>query len=505
MSDQENLSSVGRSILKDIVTVRDLLDYRACLEKKDKSPLAPETIRDIKDPGKGWLFVIGELVDKLNASPADAAAAAKLFGFTLDPADPRISVSQFAAVLNDLGSAGDLKTALARLDSPAAKAISKQGRALLRQVLYIRDFLDYFRFLVAGDKRKGLPSPLSTQLLEGFHDPKKGGPQTYWKLVKQFNADPEDVQLAVKIFGLKAAPGAPLKPRDLASADGAFRIMEHSAILKKNLCKIDKAECPEVPSAPAAPTEPPPAPVAPAPEPAKPAEPKPPETSAGNQKLLAEVRAQLLNGNFPAAVKAWKKIVPAGLSPADAQTVQDFKSGLTWLSRGAEEVKKGSMVAANSDYMAAKLMLPPEAEGLIRQKLAALEKLGAPAVAAPARPTLKRLPEDQPEEVAKDLQKELKARFKQRAEDPQVKNFGASKIRVKITAHPDPDGTAAAITATIIVRSYESDILKVITPCTIRYSLPPSYSEAKLDAFLSEVQNRADTDTFTITKGSSAD
>jgi hypothetical protein len=485
MSDQENLSSVGRSILKDIVTVRDLLDYRACLEKKDKSPLAPETIRDIKDPGKGWLFVIGELADRFNASPADAIAAAKLFGFALDPADPRIRISQFAAVLNDLGSAGDLKTALARLDSPAAKAISKQGRALLRQILYIRDFLDYFRFLVAGDKRKGLPSPLSTQLLDGFHDPKKGGAKTYWKLVKQFNADPADVKLAVNIFGLKAAPGAPLKPRDLASGEGAFRIMEHSAALKQNLCKIDKAECPEVPSAPA--------------------EPKPAETSARNKDLLDQVRVQLFIGNLPAAVKTWKKIAPTGLSAIDAQTVKDFESGLIWLSRAAEEVKKGNKAAAGSDYMAAKLMLPAEAGGLIDKKLAALGQLGAPAAAAPARPTLKRLPEDKPEEVAKDLQNELKAEFARKREDPQVKNFGASKIRIKIAATPDPDLATVHFRAKIIVESYESDILKVITPCTILYSLPPGYTMAKLDTFLSRVQQQADTNTFTITKENSAD
>ena len=399
MADQATISPIGLVYLKNILFVRDLVDYYDFLKKDGISLFSQESA----------------LIDQFNRIPADVAAANGLFGLNLDPADPQLKASQLAAAaLRDPSSATDLKAALALLDSRAGKAFSIPGKAILKKILYIRDFLDYFRFLLGGDK--GHPSPLSGDLLAALRGPDKFklGPEIFGKLVARFNANPHDVTRALTLLGLKAKVGVPVTVRDFAFTGKVFPALEHDIILKQKLCLIDPAECPAK-----EPTEPPPAVIAPAPEP------KPVVTSADNQKLLERAGNLAQNGKFADADKALKEVAWGGLSAADKKSFINFRVGISAFFEAQEDEKKGDLVGAQISYDQAERFIPEAgafidiARGQLRKKIAAANAARTPApspqptpkAAVPNPPSINILPQD-PSQVARAIGQELKNKLR---------------------------------------------------------------------------------------------
>ena len=529
-----SVSNSGAVYLKQLLYIRDYADYDTFLKEGDRkkgvpAPLTPETAQSINDPARGWKFTLRGLVEKFNQNPEDAKKAAELFQIKLDQNKPYLKAFHFSeTALTDLGSTADLAAALILL---AASSLSPQGKALLKQILYIRDYIDYDTFLREGDKQRNTPAPLTPETVRGIADPAIGWKFSLRSLVEKFNQNPADVKKAAQLFHIPVDQNKPyLKAFQFSEAAEGLNDPGSHDDVRAAFCQFDKAACPPSPPTPVKPAElkpviPTPAPVvptnpvsiptpieskpapvnvpapapasAPKPEPAKPVEPKSAVTSPSNKKLIGQARNLAFNGQFDAAAKARKKIdVSAGLSAEDAKTMEQFDNGQAWLAAAREQAEKGDLSGAKNSYGYARQFLP-EAGPLIDKKLSLLEKRPASASAAPKSAgsnsttmAFEPLPDD-PERLASTIVRDLNEKFKQNKDNVYVRNFSATKVGIIITAALEDNGTVVAFKATVSVSFLDSDINKVIRPFIKKYSLPAGFSPANLDQYLALARQAA--------------
>ena len=83
--------------------------------------------------------------------------------------------------------------------------ITQNGLSFLKQILFIRDYLDRNTFLKEGDKKKRIPSPLSRETIQSIKDPERGWQITLRNLVAQFNENAIDVMETANLFGMKVS------------------------------------------------------------------------------------------------------------------------------------------------------------------------------------------------------------------------------------------------------------------------------------------------------------
>ncbi|MFC1540622.1 tol-pal system YbgF family protein, partial [Candidatus Margulisiibacteriota bacterium] len=241
MSSTVGLSDTGKTSLSQIAYIRDLLDYYVYLKESDKktapsAPLEPAIAKIFRDQGVTPALV--KLLEDFNSKPQDVKTAAKLFGIEINEAAPSLKASELgAAALKAKADSSDLKAALKKIKN---STLSSAGKKTLAQILYVRDFLDYYLFLKDGDKSKGISTPLSQPVATIFVN--EGVTPALIKLLDDFNSDPQDVKAAAKLFGMDIDKADPkLKAFELSNT--ALPVKNDSADLKIAICKIDPDNC----------------------------------------------------------------------------------------------------------------------------------------------------------------------------------------------------------------------------------------------------------------------
>lgn len=249
MSDE--ITQNGLSFLKQILFIRDYLDRNTFLKEGDKkkripSPLSRETIQSIKDPERGWMITLRNLVAQFNENAIDVMETANLFGMKVSETfvtNPQIKAYQLSeAILKDLASSADLRAAIKLVRS--SNRISGKGKKLLIEILSIRDYLDYSTYLKSGDKKKGLPAPLSTATVRNVNNPEGGWTGALRALVSNFNNNPKDVKKTSLIFNIQIDEAKPqIKAYQFSESPSGLNVMNDSTDLKRALCMVDKAGC----------------------------------------------------------------------------------------------------------------------------------------------------------------------------------------------------------------------------------------------------------------------
>ncbi|MFH1386985.1 MAG: hypothetical protein ABIH50_04915 [bacterium] len=255
-----NISANSLSALKQALYIRDYLDYYSFLNEGDKekdkpSPLSMETINDLKDqsvkPNLRLATALGKLVDEFNKTPADVAKAVELFGLPTGTTKIKAKmISQNATKfrLNLKDNNTDLKLTLAEVEK---SPISKKGKALLAQILPMRDYLDYYTFLKEGDQEQHLPAPLSPATIERLNDqsvqPNLRLAKALETLATELNSDRPAVKAIAAHFDIPIDPAKEnLKANMFSRLANRFglKIKDSNEDLRAALCSIDKQECP---------------------------------------------------------------------------------------------------------------------------------------------------------------------------------------------------------------------------------------------------------------------
>ncbi|OGB89246.1 hypothetical protein A2625_03645 [candidate division WOR-1 bacterium RIFCSPHIGHO2_01_FULL_53_15] len=246
-----NVSAGGLNALKQILYIRDYLDYDTFLKEGDKkkgvkAPLGPATVTVIiSDLLEGWKLAVRGLVAQFNSNQQDVTLAAQLFNITPLKGEngvPLIKAYQFSeAALPELDRASDLKAAIAKVKK---SRLSAGGKALLIQILYIRDYLDYDTFLKEGNKANHLNSPLGPVTVKTI----TGNPLEGWKLavrglVAQFNSNRDDISAAARIFNITPQineKGEPIiKAFQFSESPNGLNVPDDSRDLQAALVKIE--------------------------------------------------------------------------------------------------------------------------------------------------------------------------------------------------------------------------------------------------------------------------
>jgi endo-1,3-1,4-beta-glycanase ExoK len=252
MTTPLSLSDTGRSSLKQIAHIRDFLDYYLYLCDGDpatgkRAPLSPPIAKLYREQGVD--IALGKLLADFNSNPADVKEAARIFNLKLPGSNPRIkAVDLGAAALTARNRRADLWKALKRVRE---SRLSKVGKKYLSQILYIRDFLDYYLFLREGDPKKGRRSPLAPAIAKLYG---RGIDQALGRLLADFNRNRQDVRAAVSMFGMNRSTTT-LKAFEFGQA--ALDKKRDPRDLWQVLCKIDPNTCPTKKPAPPAPAAPP--------------------------------------------------------------------------------------------------------------------------------------------------------------------------------------------------------------------------------------------------------
>jgi len=245
------ISPAGTTALKQILWIRDNIDYEKYLlngdpARKIGAPLSDEIIGIIKDPEKGWPAALDLLLYTFNSNRNDVLLTASLFGIKVDQKNPKLKARQLSeTILNEPSGSSDLSKAIKMVEK---SRISGMGKAYLIQILYIRDNIDYEKFLLYGDPKKGAAPPLSRETIAAIKDPEKGWPAALGALVDLFHRNPKDIIQAAQLFNIKVDDKNPrLKARQISESPNGLNVKNDSTDLKAALCRVDHDECAGIP------------------------------------------------------------------------------------------------------------------------------------------------------------------------------------------------------------------------------------------------------------------
>jgi hypothetical protein len=198
MSTPVSISASGKSYLRQILTVRDYLDYDTFLDEGDRannipSPLEPEILTIFRD--QGIAPALRKLLERFNGNQADVQLV--ISKFQLPPGDKIKAKELGAAVLQKPDRSSDLRAALVWVKN---SNLSERGKAQLSQILYIRDYLDYDTYLEVGDPDQGVRPPLDPAVVDIYR--REGIAPALRSLLDKFNGDQNDVKTAIALFDL---------------------------------------------------------------------------------------------------------------------------------------------------------------------------------------------------------------------------------------------------------------------------------------------------------------